>query len=155
LKNSVQKRFINKWIVQTELMPNFDLLNATHMKKITLHKSERLCSHKIIEELFDAGGTCLVYPIKLVFMKTVDADQVLQVAFAVSKRNFKHAVKRNILKRRMREAFRLNKVPVIDELAAKNLHVALMFVFIGKDESTYQMIEKSTILALKKMMTKI
>ena len=76
-------------------------------------------------------------------------------AFTVSKRNFKRAVKRNLLKRRMREAYRLNKPGFYDELAAKELHIAVMFVFIGKGLVEFPAIEKAMISAFKKVLAKV
>lgn len=126
------------------------------MEGFTLHKEERLCSQKIIGEMFSSGESFLSYPLKVVFLKT-DASQPypVQAAFTVSKRNFKRAVKRNLLKRRMREAYRLNKPSFYDELAAKELHIAVMFVFIGKDLIEFPVIEKAMISAFKKALAKI
>lgn len=126
------------------------------MPEYALHKNERLCSRKIIGDLFTSGESFLVYPLKVVFLKTgLPAEVQAQVAFSVSKRNFKRAVKRNLLKRRMREAYRLNKPGFYRELAAKDSCVALMFIFVGKDIADYAQIEKATILALKKVTGKI
>ena len=126
------------------------------MEGFTLKKEERLCSQKIIGEIFSSGESFLSYPLKVVFQKT-DSTQAfpVQAAFTVSKRNFKRAVKRNLLKRRMREAFRLNKTDLYDELAAKELHIAVMFVFIGKDLIEFPIIEKAMISAFKKILAKI
>ena len=126
------------------------------MEGFTLKKEERLCSQKVLGELFTSGESFLVYPLKIVFLKT-DALQPtpVQAAFAVSKRNFKRAVKRNLMKRRMREAYRLNKPTLYDELAAKELHIAAMFIFIGKDIAEFAAIEKSMISALKKIAAKL
>ncbi|HNX56418.1 MAG TPA: ribonuclease P protein component [Prolixibacteraceae bacterium] len=126
------------------------------MEGFTLKKEERLCSQKVLGELFTSGESFLVYPLKIVFLKT-DALQPtpVQAAFAVSKRNFKRAVKRNLMKRRMREAYRLNKPALYDELAAKELHIAAMFIFIGKDIAEFAAIEKSMISALKKIAAKL
>jgi RNase P protein component len=126
------------------------------MEGFTLKKEERLCSQKVLGELFTSGESFLVYPLKIVFLKT-DALQPtpVQAAFAVSKRNFKRAVKRNLMKRRMREAYRLNKTALYDEFAAKELHIAAMFIFIGKDIAEFAAIEKSMISALKKIAAKL
>jgi ribonuclease P protein component len=126
------------------------------MEGFTLKKDERLCSQKILGELFTSGESFLVYPLKVVFLKT-DASQPHQVqaAFAVSKRNFKRAVKRNLMKRRMREAYRLNKLALYDELTAKELHIAAMFIFIGKDLAEFAAIEKAMFSALKKIAAKL
>ena len=126
------------------------------MEGFTLKKEERLCSQKIIGEMFSTGESFLSYPLKVVFQKT-DSTQAypVQAAFTVSKRNFKRAVKRNLLKRRMREAFRLNKPGLYDELATKERHIAVMFVFIGKDLVEFPIIEKAMISAFKKVLAKV
>ena len=126
------------------------------MEGFTLKKEERLCSQKIIGEMFSSGESFLSYPLKVVFQKTESPQAFpVQAAFTVSKRNFKRAVKRNLLKRRMREAFRLNKPGFYDELAAKELHIAMMFVFIGKDMIEFPIIEKAMISAFKKVLAKM
>ncbi len=126
------------------------------MKEFTLKKEERLCSQKIIGELFASGESFLAYPLKVVFLKT-DSSQAypVQAAFTVSKRNFKRAVKRNLLKRRMREAYRLNKPAFQDELALKNINLAMMFVYVGKDIAEYPAIEKGMKSAFRKLLGKI
>lgn len=126
------------------------------MEPFTLHKQERLCSQKTIEELFNGGDSFLAYPLKVVFrLCSTDLAYPAQAAFSVSKRNFKRAVQRNILKRRMREAYRLNKAAFYAELGQKERDIALMFVFIGKDIVEYTTIEKAMILAFKKLLAKI
>jgi ribonuclease P protein component len=122
------------------------------MERFTLKKDERLCSHKLIESLFASGESFLIYPIKVVYKKTTLAVPVpVQTTFAVSKRNFKRAVKRNLLKRRMREAYRLNKPGFYTAINARELQLAIMFVYIGKDTSDFTTIEKAMISALKKI----
>ena len=126
------------------------------MEGFTFHKEERLCSQKIIGELFTSGESLLAYPLKVVFLKSEFPESYpVQAAFTVSKRNFKQAVKRNLLKRRMREAYRLNKSDFYEELADKNLHIAIMFVFIGKDVVEYPAIEKGMKSAFKKVLAKV
>jgi ribonuclease P protein component len=74
----------------------------------TLRKDERLCSRKALEELFGGGHQSFsAYPVRAVFMPNgLDGVRIL---VSVSKRYFKRAVKRNRIKRQLREAYRLQK----------------------------------------------
>lgn len=121
-----------------------------------LPKEERLCSRKILGELFISGESLLVYPLKVVFIKSNSSENIQnQAAFAVSKRNFKRAVKRNLIKRRMREAYRLNKHILYGDLEAKKLQISAMFIYVGKEVLDYSIIEKSMISAFKKVLAKL
>lgn len=75
----------------------------------TLSKEERLCSRKVLDELF-CGGHQSVYafPIRAVFMPS-DEKEGVRIMVSVSKRYFKRAVKRNYIKRQLREAYRIHK----------------------------------------------
>lgn len=76
----------------------------------TFQKSERLCSRTEIGILFDEGESVKAFPMKMVWRKaTVAQEFPIQVMFTVSKRNFKSAVKRNRIKRQLREVYRMNK----------------------------------------------
>ncbi|MBQ7460899.1 MAG: ribonuclease P protein component [Bacteroidaceae bacterium] len=74
----------------------------------TLSKDERLCSRKVLEELFGGGHPSVTaYPIRAVFMRSEMPG--VRILVSVSKRYFKRAVKRNRIKRQLREAYRLQK----------------------------------------------
>ena len=74
----------------------------------------------------------------------------VQVAVSVSKKNFKRAVMRNLLKRRMREAYRLNK-EILYNVFGKDEQLAVMFIYAGREEKEYELIEKSMKQALLKL----
>lgn len=74
----------------------------------TLSKDERLCSRKALEELFGGGHQSVsAFPIRAVFMP--NGLGMVRVMVSVSKRYFKRAVKRNLIKRQLREAYRQQK----------------------------------------------
>ena len=74
----------------------------------TLSKSERLCGKKAIAELMEHGKGGVTGCLRYKFLKSGEAD-VSRILVSVPKRFFKRAVKRNLLKRRIRESYRLQK----------------------------------------------
>ena len=74
-------------------------------------KEERLCSKKLIEELFSSGSKSVsVHPIRAVYrIGRYSSDATVSVMMSVSKRHFHNAVDRNRVKRQLRESYRLQK----------------------------------------------
>ena len=64
-----------------------------------------------------------------------------QVAFSVPKKRFKRANKRNLIKRRLRESYRLNKNNFYQDLHQKGIHIQLLIVYIAPEILSYQKIE--------------
>ena len=80
------------------------------MGRFTFKKEERLSKEKTIQELFNRGSYFCLYPFKVVYMINPDQSATKpQVLISVSSRNFPRAVDRNLIKRRIREAYRLQK----------------------------------------------
>ncbi|RMD96097.1 MAG: hypothetical protein D6816_19390, partial [Bacteroidetes bacterium] len=75
----------------------------------------------------------------------------VRVAFGVSRRNFKLAVQRNKIKRRMREAWRLHKHELYENLNAMEGQMALMIIYTGNEEKGFAEIEKSVKRAIRKL----
>ena len=94
-------------------------------ERFTLPKEERLCSRKALEELFEGSNkSIMAYPIRVVFQQTEETGTRIMVS--VSKRFFKHAVKRNRIKRQLREAYRLNKHLLMP--ASGGLNIAFLWI---------------------------
>jgi ribonuclease P protein component len=130
----------------------------SYMKSMveTFQKSERLCSRKTITMLFDEGN--IFYPslFKIVWCKNpVKTPFPAQVAFSVSKKGFRKAVDRNLLKRRMREAYRRNKQKFYDFLNSMNIQIALIIIFRENDIADYQTIEKSMAEMLDRLTSEV
>jgi len=66
----------------------------------------------------------------------------MQIAFAVPKKRFKQAVKRNRIKRLLREAHRLNKSTIYEFLTEKNINLNVLVVYIGEDILPYHDMDK-------------
>jgi len=125
------------------------------MVKLSLTKSDRLCSEKLISSLFNNGHAHFRYPIRVVYRR-VDSGFIqsqAQGAFSVPKKRFKRAVKRNLLKRRMREAYRLQKGGFYDRLKAVDSKVIFMFVYASNEILSFQIISKSISALLAEMVS--
>ena len=80
--------------------------------KSHLTKSERLCSHYLIDQLFEPGKgskSLSAYPLRMVYRMINADDHATAMMISVPKRQFRHAVDRNRIKRQLREAYRNNK----------------------------------------------
>ena len=75
--------------------------------------------------LFAGGSSGFCYPFRYVFH--TDTGSGVKVLFSVPKKNFKRAVKRNLLRRRMREAYRLNKGALCESAAGRSVELALIY----------------------------
>ncbi|MFD0799664.1 ribonuclease P protein component [Maribacter chungangensis] len=115
--------------------------------QFTFPKKEKLKSKTRIAQLFLEGKTITVFPIKLIYLKVDQQDAVVQAGVAVPKKNFKSAVKRNHLKRLLREAYRLNKGLVVNNTEDS---FAFLFLYIGKETPPFGIVEKKMTLLLRK-----
>lgn len=119
----------------------------------TYPKKEKLKSKKLIDQLFAEGQSVSAFPLRLVYLGTTFVDgSLVKISVSVSKRHFKTAVKRNRIKRLMREAYRLNKTPFFNNL--KTPH-AFMILYIGKDEPTFALVESRINALFEKFLNKI
>lgn len=119
----------------------------------TFKKEERLCSKKLLEKLFHNGSSFLVYPFRIVSLPEILYTKYpAQAVIAVSKRKFKRAVDRNLIKRKVREAYRLNKDELLYPFLTENkLSLIVSIHYVGKEIPEYQFIEKKLKLAIKKL----
>jgi ribonuclease P protein component len=98
-----------------------------------LCKAERLHSKMMIDRLFTGGGarSFSLFPLRAVFMPVDKQEPAAAILISVPKKRFKRAVKRNLVKRQVREAFRLNKAPLTALLAQKDYGVNIAFIYIS------------------------
>lgn len=126
-------------------------------EKQTLNKEERLKSRKLIGNLFERGKIINHYPYKLLYEITDNKDFGFpaKIAVSVSKRNFRKAVDRNRIKRKMKEAYRLNKNELYEILNKNDQNLYFFVIYTAKQDTEYQKLEKEMQLLLKKICNKL
>ena len=122
-------------------------------KTYTFTKEERLCNKKLIDQLYHNGSSFLCYPFKVSW--AVAAEPQLfpaQILFSVAKKRYKRAVDRNLIKRRIREAYRLHKQQYLySPLSDANKSIVFSIGFIGKEIAPYDFIEKKMLKLLSQL----
>jgi len=122
-------------------------------KRFTLTKEERLSWKRYIDLLFEKGQSFVSFPLRVIYLSTEEKEGLAPVSILtnVSKKKFKRAVKRNKIKRLIREAYRLQKTDLVAHLQAKDKSLLVAFLYLDKEVHSYSTIEK----AMKKAITQL
>ncbi|SEL33430.1 ribonuclease P protein component [Parapedobacter koreensis] len=113
------------------------------MKEYRFPKEERLCSKRLIDDLFRRGSSFFIHPYRVVFLRTAGLTPKIQVMLSVPKRRFPLAVHRNLLKRRMREAYRLQKGQVLyPSLESQPYGLVMAIQYVGKEVMDYPVMHR-------------
>ena len=135
------------------MFQNLFFILVMEERRYTLGKAERLCSKKLIERLFEGGNKSFpAFPLRVVYMylnpDEVEAD--VSILISVPKKRFKRAVKRNFVKRQIREAYRRHKYILLDTLQAQGNSQKMVLAFIWLDGKTHASVEVEA--KMKKML---
>ncbi|KAA6332676.1 Ribonuclease P protein component [termite gut metagenome] len=122
------------------------------MNRNTLCKTERLRSKLIIEKMFAGGAKSFsMFPLRVVFIPLESLESSAAILISVSKRRFKQAVKRNRVKRQIREAYRKNKQYLLHTLEEKKLKLAIAFIYLDDKLITSVEMEKKIQIVLVRL----
>lgn len=116
------------------------------MGKFSFRQSERLSRRNHIQELFNKGSSFYLAPFKVIVLKSHKEVASHQALFSVSKRNFKRAVDRNLIKRRMREAYRLNRDGLPE---SPKLQIA--YIYVAKEILAFDQVQEKLIELNKRL----
>lgn len=127
------------------------------MSLSTLRKAERLSSKILIGKMFEGGvsKSFSIFPIRVVYMLVEKGEAPAAVMISVSKRRFKRAVKRNRVKRQIREAYRKNKQLLLDELQSREMRLAIAFIYLSDELVTTAELEEKMKTALSRLVEKL
>ena len=122
----------------------------------TFTRHERFSGRKNFEVLFSKGNSFFLHPFRVIWMKAPDEQQFpVRIAFGVPKRNFKSAVKRNRIKRLMREAYRLYKQELYGKPELKSVKIVVLIVYSGRELPEFNGLQDKIILSLNRLLQTI
>ena len=130
----------------------------TGLTSATFSKKERIVSQKLIEQLFSKGNSRSIsaFPLRIVYMEKgrEEGEEPVLVLVSVSKRHFKRAVKRNRVKRQIREAYRHNKA-ILTEKVANDKQLAVAFIWLADELCESTQAERSVKHLLEKVSERV
>ena len=145
--------------MKTKIFISLLLLFANmEIKKNGLTKKERISSKIEIDRLFSEGSSFVVYPLRVIYTENKPSETGkanVSIMINVPKRKFKRAVKRNRLKRLMKESFRLNKHDFIEKTTSQSKYISVAFLYLSHEEKKFDEIEIAMKKALETLTGKV
>jgi ribonuclease P protein component len=121
-------------------------------QKLFFRKEDRLTQKRIIQQLFHKGIQLSKYPFNIHILSIEKSlSGRIQVLISVPKRQFKKAADRNLIRRRIREAYRLNKNILADNELKPEMQIAIAFVYTANEIHDHDFIQFKMIESLKKI----
>ena len=121
--------------------------------KQTFPKKERLSGRRLIGLLFSKGKVFYLKPFRITWMRLpVEGASAVQILVSVPKYNFHKAVERNLIRRRMKEAYRLNKQFFHGKLTDHGYQIVFCITYTAKEIVAYDLIQSKIILLLQRLM---
>lgn len=130
------------------------MIQPETMDRSQFTKKERLSGTKPIRELIATGDAFLCFPFRIIWQSAGEEQLFpVRIAFSIPKRKFKKATTRNLIRRRIREAYRKNKSFLYNNLIKENKKIILLLVYISEEVLPFSIIEEKIILTLRQVAT--
>ena len=120
-------------------------------RRHTLSKEERLSWKRHIDRLFTEGRSFVAFPLRVVYLLSNEEGMPVRASFLVSvpQKRFKRAVKRNRIKRQVREAYRMHKYDLWESLEAKDKRMLIAFLYVDNELHSSVTMEKAMTKAIR------
>ena len=121
------------------------------MLKNSFKKQERLTGKKNFEKLVTSGQRVHLSPFIVYWTYLSDQEPPVRIAISIPKKKIKQATVRNLLKRRVRESYRINKHPLNDLLEERNIQLYLLIVYVSNEILEFKIINQKIIEVLNRL----
>jgi len=115
-------------------------------------KNQKLCNEKAIERLFENGKYLAEKPFRIIYnIDNNNEDVFLKALIVVPKKRVRLASDRNVIKRRVKEAYRLQKSELVNYLKSNNHQLNLAIIYQKHEILDYKLIEVKIKLLLSRL----
>jgi ribonuclease P protein component len=128
------------------------LSNFKDAMRNTFTKAERLVGKTTFEQLLEEGESFRQFPMRVVWcISRTEQKAPVRIAFSIPKRNFRHAVKRNLIRRQMREAWRKQKHELYALLKTRKQSLDVLIIYTHNEVIVSKDMEVKILLTLQRL----
>ncbi|MCB0805696.1 MAG: ribonuclease P protein component [Bacteroidales bacterium] len=118
----------------------------------SFNKEERLRSKKLIEKLFAEGQSFKIFPFRVIWLNAdTGTGAAASLLISVPAKRIRKAVQRNLIRRRIREAYRKNKQIFYSTLAERGRKCVFAVIYLSGETIDYKETEGKIISLLNRL----